>query len=71
VSQSRQQQHRRERVREIFIYSIRIEPSIFDFSEEILCKLYNIGCRGGFKGEMTTKRFQMERERGRENSKLL
>lgn len=31
------------RENEIFIYSIRIEPSIFDFSVEILCKLYNIG----------------------------
>lgn len=31
--------------RDIFIYSIRIEPSIFDFSVEILCKLYNIGLR--------------------------
>lgn len=34
-----------EERRDIFIYSIRIEPSIFDFSVEILCKLYNIGLR--------------------------
>lgn len=36
-----------ENERDIFIYSVRIEPSIFDFSVEILCKLYNIGSTEG------------------------
>lgn len=56
--------------RKIFIYSIRIEPSIFDFSVEILCKLYNIGSKEDLRGDDDKSDDKNVERRKRENGKM-
>lgn len=55
--------------RKIFIYSISIEPSIFDFSVEILCKLYNIGSKEDLRGD-DDKSDDKNPSRKRQNGKM-